>query len=164
MKNTRTHRTLNKIRTALIGTALVAAANYVSPVDAAMISGAIGDDGSGPPGSFDDSIVATANTTESGGNRLPVYAINGAGIVLGGGAATDRTNYEHDADDENGDLIKDTGEIGGVAIVDDEDFRVIITPADTATLKPGSYWALVRVTKSNGEVLRLPKHEVEVAV
>ena len=61
MKTLKTNHIPNKIRTALIGTALVAAASYVSPVDAAMIFGAIGDDLTGPPGAFDGSITVTAN-------------------------------------------------------------------------------------------------------
>ena len=113
MKTTRTYRTLNKIRTALIGTALVAAASYVAPADANMIYGAIGDDGSGPPGAFDGSITATANTFEAGGGRLPVMAIDGSGIVLPGGSATDRNNYAHDAGiDDNGDTWNYLSEAG----------------------------------------------------
>ena len=61
-----------------------------------MIFGAIGDDGSGPPGAFDGSITATASTSE-GGVRAPDKAINGAGIVHSGGDPTDRNNYAHDA-------------------------------------------------------------------
>ena len=63
-------------------------------VDAAMIAGAIGDDGSGPPGAFDGSITPTASRTV-GGARTPDRAINGSGIVLGGGDPTDRNNYAH---------------------------------------------------------------------
>jgi hypothetical protein len=104
MKTSKTNHTLNKIRTALIGTALVAAASYVSPVDATMIFGAIGDDLTGPPGAFDGSITVTANTQEPGLGRQAVYAINGSGIVNPGGSATDRDNYENDAGaDDNGD-------------------------------------------------------------
>ena len=99
MKTSKTNHAQNKIRTALIGTALVAAANYVSPVDAAMIFGAIGDDGSGPPGAFDGSITPTVSQTV-GGLRTPDRAINGTGILLPeGGDPTDRNNYEHDAGD-----------------------------------------------------------------
>ena len=94
MKTPRTHRTPNKIRTALIGTALVAAATCVLPADAVMIFDAIGDDGSGPPGTFDGSITASASTT-IGAGRAPNRAINGSGIVLPGGDPTNRDNYEH---------------------------------------------------------------------
>ena len=96
MKTSRTHGTPNKIRTALIGTALVAAAACISPVDAEMIVGAIGDDGSGPPGAYDGTITATANFTV-GGTRTPDRAVNGSGIVLRAGDAAERTNYVHDA-------------------------------------------------------------------
>jgi hypothetical protein len=123
MKTMRTHRTLNKIRATLIGTALVAAASYVSPVDAAMIFGAIGDDGSGPPGAFDGSITAIANSFEGGGGRLPEYAIDGTGIaVSGGGDPTDRNDYQNDAGiDDNGDLwnyLSGDGDITGWFKVD----------------------------------------------
>jgi hypothetical protein len=96
MKTSRTHRTPNKIRTALTGTALVAAAACISPVNAEMIVGAAGDDGSGPPGAFDGTVTATANYTV-GGNRSPERAVNGSGIVLRSGDANERTNYVHDA-------------------------------------------------------------------
>jgi hypothetical protein len=117
MKNTRTHRTLNKIRTALIGTAMVAAASYVSPADADMIFSAIGDDGTGPPGMFDGSITATANTQEAGGNRVPAMAIDGRGIIHTGGSASDRNNYAHDAGiDDNGDTWNYLSEAGDEGI------------------------------------------------
>ena len=118
MKTSRTHHTQNKIRTALIGAALVAAASYVSPAAASMIFGAIGDDGSGPPGAFDGSITATANTFESGGGRLPAYAVDGTGIgVKPAGSATDRNDYQNNAGiDDNGDLwnyLSDAGDVTG---------------------------------------------------
>jgi hypothetical protein len=69
-------------------------ADYVSPADATMIFGAIGDDGSGPPGAFDGSITPTASQTV-GGVRTPDRAINGSGIVLSGGDPTDPNNYAH---------------------------------------------------------------------
>ena len=63
-----------------------------------MIAGAIGADGSGPPGAFDGSITPTASQT-LGNVRAPDRAINGSGIVFSGGDPTDRDNYEHDAGD-----------------------------------------------------------------
>ena len=105
MRTSRPNHALNIIRTALVGTALVAAANYVSPVEADMIYGAIGDDGSGPPGAFDGNITVSARSHEAGGGRLPEYAVDGTGIVLVGGDATDRDNYVNAAGfDDNGDF------------------------------------------------------------
>ena len=105
MKTSRTNHTLNKIGTALVVTALVAAASYVSPVEAAtnMIYGAIGDDGSGPPGIYDSSLTVSVRTHESGGGRLPEYAVNGNGIGVTGDA-TVPANYWHDAHNDNGDF------------------------------------------------------------
>jgi hypothetical protein len=118
MKTTKANHTPNKTRTALIGTACLTVMlfmpNYVSPADAVMIAGAIGDDGSGPPGAFDGSITVTANTFEGGGGRLPAMAIDGRGIVLPGGDATDPNNYEHDAGDENGDGFNYLSESGDI--------------------------------------------------
>ena len=95
MKTSGTHKTLRKILTALVGIVLVAA-SYVLPVEAVMIYGAIDDDGSGPPGASAGAITATANATV-GGERTPDKAVNGSGIVLRSGDATERTNYVHDA-------------------------------------------------------------------
>jgi hypothetical protein len=75
----------------------------VPPSGSTMIFGAIGDDGSGPPGAFDGSITPTASQTvdrscifhNCGGVRTPDRAINGTGIVLPGGSTTDRNNYAH---------------------------------------------------------------------
>ena len=121
MKTARTHRTPNKIRTALIGTALVAAATCVSPADAIMIAGAIGNDGSGPPGAFDGSITPTASQTV-GGVRTPDRAVNGTGILFTGGDATDRNNYAHDAGEgsfgDNFNFLADIGAEGNWFKVD----------------------------------------------
>ena len=67
---------------------------YVPPPGSTMIFGAIGDDGSGPPGAFDGSITPTASQTV-GGVRTPDRAINGSGIVHTGGSAADPNNYAH---------------------------------------------------------------------
>ena len=75
----------------------------VPPSGSTMIFGAIGDDGSGPPGAFDGSITPTASQTVDrscishicGGVRTPDRAINGTGILHTGGSAADPNNYAH---------------------------------------------------------------------
>ncbi|MCG8585951.1 MAG: PEP-CTERM sorting domain-containing protein [Pirellulales bacterium] len=79
----------------LLGSAVVFS-SFAGPVQAVMILGAIGNDGTGPPGAFDGSITATASTTISTGNRQPFRAINGDGVVVNGDA-NDANDYESDA-------------------------------------------------------------------